>query len=160
MGVTAVDARTGELLWYSENLGCLDMLLRDSTMKSSVDNWYQNYCNSNNNSIIFENSTIGTLSTDNVRVYAVDDLGIPPHPGAQQQWNGGAPAPTGKLLSLMQHNSLVAIELDSGKIAWERGDRERGDTTGLADSFFLGPPLPIAGQLYALTEKELGAAAW
>jgi outer membrane protein assembly factor BamB/tetratricopeptide (TPR) repeat protein len=153
MGITAVDASTGELLWYSENLGCLDMLLRDSSMKPSVSNWYENYCNSNNHSIIFENTTIGTLSTDNVRVYAVDDLGVPPHPGAQQQWNGGITPPTGKLSNMMQHNSLVAIELDSGKIAWERGDPER-DTTGLAGSFFLGPPLPIAGQLYALTEKN------
>jgi outer membrane protein assembly factor BamB len=154
VGVTAVDARTGELLWFSESESGLDKLLRDSNMRTPVEVWFENYRNSNNNSIVFENSTIGTLSTDNVRVYAVDDLGIPPHPGAQQQWNGGVAPITGKLLEMMQRNILTAIEVDSGKIAWEIGRDRQKDTAALADSFFLGPPLPIAGQLYVLTEKN------
>jgi outer membrane protein assembly factor BamB len=154
-GVNAVDIRTGELLWHSAgDLASLDQLLRDPNMKGTVEEWNQFFSNGNNGGIIFENSTIGTLSTDNVRVYAVDDLGIPPHPGAQgmQQWGGGTPL-TGKLLELTQHNRLVALELDSGKIAWERGD-EAYDTSTLSGSFFLGPPLPLAGLLYVLTEKN------
>ena len=66
-------------------------------------------------------------------------------PGGQQL--------TGKLLNMTQHNRLVAFELDTGKIAWERGDEEY-DLTQLAGSFFLGPPLPLAGLLYILTEKN------
>ena len=119
-GLTAVDIKTGELLWHStDNFGGLDVLLHDSNMKQQVEEWYGLYSDGNNTgNIIFENSTIGTLSTDNVRVYAVDDLGIPPHPGGQgmQQFGGGGGTPlTGKLLNLTQHNRLVAIELDSGK---------------------------------------------
>ena len=156
-GVNAVDIKTGELLWHSsDNLGSLNMLLSDPTMKAPVDEWHRLYNDGNNQGIIFENSTIGTLSTDNVRVYAIDDLGIPPHPGAQgmQQFGGGGgPPPVGKLLSMMQHNRLVAFELDTGKIAWERGDEEF-DLSPLAGSFFLGPPLPLAGLLYVLTEKN------
>ena len=91
-GVNCVDIKTGELLWHSsDNLGSLDMLLRDPNMKHQVQEWYNLYNSGNNNGIIFENSTIGSLSTDNVRVYAVDDLGIPPHPNGQgQQWGGPA----------------------------------------------------------------------
>jgi outer membrane protein assembly factor BamB len=156
-GVNCVDIKTGELLWHStDNLGSLDMLLRDPNMKGQVEEWYNLYSSGNNSNILFENSTIGSLSTDNVRVYAVDDLGIPPHPAAQgmQQWGGaGGQQLTGKLLNMTQHNRLVAFELDSGKIAWECGDEER-DLTSLAGSFFLGPPLPLAGLLYCLTEKN------
>ena len=144
MGITAVDATTGELLWYSENLGGLDMLFRDSSMKPAVISWYETTRNSSNHSIIFENTTIGTLSTDNVRVYAVDDLGVRRTTGAQQ-WNGGvAPTPS---QAMMSHNSLVAIELDSGKIAWERGDVDKDSE--LATSFF-SAATAIAGQLICI----------
>ena len=39
------------------------------------------------------------------------------------------------------------------KLVWECGDEEK-DLTPLAGSFFLGPPLPLAGLLYVLTEKN------
>src|SRR5205823_2009109 len=50
------------------------------------------------------------------------------------------------------HSRLVAINLEAGKIDWERGDPQH-DSSELANSYFLGPPLPLAGKLYVLTEK-------
>lgn len=159
--ITAVDAKTGDLFWRSDCVAALDKLLHDSQKKPAVQDWYQNFhVRATSPTVLFDNSMIGTLSTDNVRVYAVDDLGIPPSPGVQNGgwpggFNGGGQAipASPDLVALMQHNRLVAIEIDSGKILWELGDPAR-DYSPLAGSFFLGPPLPMAGQLFVLTEKN------
>src|SRR5262249_29790028 len=105
------------------------------------------------------NSTVGTLSTDGSRAYAVDDLAIPPYPGYQNFQafgpGGGVPA-SGPLQGLAQRSRLIAFDLDSGKLIWEHGDPGMPDKpkTDIAGSFFLGPPLPLGGKLYVLTEKN------
>lgn len=50
-------------------------------------------------------------------------------------------------------NKLVALDLTSeGKLQWIVGDEDGTDEPDLAGAFFLGPPLPLMGQLYALAE--------
>jgi outer membrane protein assembly factor BamB len=143
--VYAVDIRTGKLIWYStEATAGLDKMIRtpDAGQFSAGAG-----------SILFENSTIGTLSTDNRRVYWIDDLPLPPIMGMNAQWVPGLPM-NGQLPGSAQRNRLVALDLDSeGKIIWERGDPEH-DKTELKESYFLGAPLPLAGKLYVLTEKN------
>ena len=46
-------------------------------------------------------------------------------------------------------NRLAAFEVQSGKLIWFRGGPEDHE---LADAFFLGPPLPLRGQLYVIAE--------
>src|SRR5262249_26651807 len=54
-----------------------------------------------------------------------------------------------------RHSRLVALNLESGKIDWVQGGITEGnDRQSLDDSIFLGPPLPLAGKLYALVEKD------
>src|SRR5262249_55339875 len=98
---------------------------------------------------LFENSPIGTLSTDGNLVFAVEDFALPPPPQQFQGGNAGQPA----LAKGIPANKLQAFNLVSGKLIWELGGHEEkaGD---LADSYFLGPPLPMAGKLYALIEKQ------
>src|SRR5439155_5177248 len=156
-GIHAVDMRTGMPEWVSSTLASLDGLCKDVNKKQDLENWFLMYQQSSNQSILFENSVVGTLSTDNTRVYAVDDLGIPPHPNAMQGgpwgWNGGGVQISPAMSDLANSSRLVAVDLETGKIVWEHGDPKR-DETDLGGSYFLGPPLPLAGKLYVLTEKN------
>jgi outer membrane protein assembly factor BamB len=121
--------------------------------------------------LLFENATLGTLSSDGRRVYAVEDLWVPPHPNLMQQIQEGATRPLGPLHQAVYHNQLKAFDLDNGKKLWEVGRstqplpgqrvpprtppavrEERRDD--LADGFFLGAPLPLHGKLYLLQEKH------
>ncbi len=52
------------------------------------------------------------------------------------------------------HNNLVAVEFATeGKTVWMLGGEE-GEDPQLADTFFLGPPLSVAGQLLAIVEQK------
>jgi outer membrane protein assembly factor BamB len=115
--------------------------------------------------VIFQNSTIGSLSADSRRVYAVDDLPIPPHPGMileneQMQQAGQRPRYNfGTLADDVQHNRLRAFDIDTGDLLWEAGGKtpaakKGGPLSSLHDSFFLGPPLPLDGKLYVLVERS------
>lgn len=155
-GVHAVDARTGEVAWAMPAGGSLDALLSSAQSTSRVtytNNWIQQYTSGNVN-VYFENSTLGSLSSDGQRVYAVDDLAVPPPPGALTQFNGwaGQAINFGALQDAVHSSKLAAIDLETGKLAWELGGKF--DKTDLKGSFFLGPPLPLGGKLYVLTEKS------
>lgn len=161
-GIHAVDIKTGDLLWDSVPLaGSLDALA-ELTKRQEVTNWFQQYLAGNYQNILFENSTVGTLSTDGIRAYAVDDLAIPPYPGYQSfpAFGPGAGVQMGgPLQALAQRSRLIAFDLESGKLIWEHGDPgtppdKLMDKTDLAGSYFLGPPLPLGGKLYVLTEKN------
>src|SRR5262249_59823467 len=68
------------------------------------------------------------------------------------------------------HSRLRAIDLETGRLLWERGGAGN-ELDALCDGFFLGAPLPLAGKLYCLFEKrgdvqlicldaDSGALAW
>src|SRR5262249_59694844 len=66
-------------------------------------------------SLLFENSTLGTLSSDGRLVFAIEDLVVPPHPTLIQQIQEGATRPLGPLHHAVYHNRLQAFDLDNGK---------------------------------------------
>jgi outer membrane protein assembly factor BamB len=154
-GIHAVDLRNGKLFWESPSFGSLDKIADDPGKKMQLDYWLPLYLNSNPG-LLFENSTIGTLSADQSRVYAVDDLALPPHPSAQplQQLQWGQPASFGQLQDAVSHSHLQAFELATGKLQWELGGRSPDTQGELSDCYFLGPPLPLGGKLYVLIEKN------
>src|SRR5262249_31886477 len=60
-----------------------------------------------------------------------------------------------ELTDALYHSRLLAIDLESGKVTWEVGGHGDPKEVGeLADSYFLGPPLPLGGKLYVLTERD------
>lgn len=158
-GVTAVDLRNGSLAWASpSNWSLQRMLSQGGSKQNAVADWlsfYQSY----HPQILFENSTVGTLSTDGQFVYVVEDLAVPPTPA--QNFNNGMFFPGGmpnqaslgtELEEAVAHNKLYALSLTStGKLTWELPADEKGV---LSDCYFLGPPLPLAGKLYVLTDKQ------
>ena len=158
----AYDVRTGERFWESMErgiLGTLGELFRDPAKKAQIMQsqgmpqgaWLQAYQAGGYQNILYENTTLGTLSADDRLVYTIDDLAIPP-PQQIQMWGWGQQPNFGPLTDLVNGNKLLAYELDTGKLQWYAGGHE--DKNDLADSFFLGVPLPIGGKLYVLNERK------
>jgi outer membrane protein assembly factor BamB len=161
-GIHAVDSRTGRLLWESESMGGLDTLGLELSYFPFVESWVNAHLQHNPH-VVFGNSVVGSLSTDGERVYAVDDLAVPPYQNTYHQ--RGRPvqaldmAFAPGLTEAARHSRLTALDLRSGKLVWEVGSRGRGPgpekkPAGLYPGHFLGPPLPVGGSLYGLIEKD------
>lgn len=82
----------------------------------------------------------GRVTSDGENVYSVQSIEVP----VAGQHNN---AP------IHVFNRLAAHDVRTGKFKWEVGGNE-GDDLPLAGAFFLGPPLPLAGKLYAIAEGK------
>jgi tetratricopeptide (TPR) repeat protein/outer membrane protein assembly factor BamB len=154
-----VVGKAGEFDWKSTDFeGSLGVLLgenKDQQVQGTINNWltqYTNVAGSNVGELIYENSLIGTLSTDHHLVYAVDDLSVPAPPNLipQLQWNPGLMP--GGVKRLVFQNSLRAYDVQTGKEVWWLGNNPKNKDE-FQDSLFLGPPLPVGGKLYVLNER-------
>jgi outer membrane protein assembly factor BamB len=151
-GIRAVSATSGEPLWHAAMPLSLDRIL--ASMR--VEAWINSYLSIHPHSFL-ENSTLGCLSSDNKRVYAIDDL-----PFLQANVGLGAAA-KGKKVDLLgvpgvptSRNRLRALDVATGKAVWQFGT---SDPTGVTatpegDCYFLGPPLPWLGKLYSIAEQD------
>ncbi len=156
-GIQAVDIRTGKLVWEQIATWSPEQLITDTNYAAIAIQMLSAYQQTHSYHILYENSTVGSLSTDNNLVFAVDDLGIPPHPTWMQQFMWGGRPSFHKLEEPVNCNQLMAIELDSGKLKWQvggKGDPAKTDKDLLQECYFLGPPLPLGGKLYVLIEKN------
>lgn len=99
---------------------------------------------------IWDDATYGTLSSDGENVYSIEDL----NPfGGLVSVRVPARAIFNRSSTSHAFNRLAAHDVSNGKMVWELGGPSGEDALPLADTYFLGPPLPLAGQLYCLTEK-------
>lgn len=158
-GIHAIDMKTGKLEWETPSSWSVDRMVKDSRKTAAISAWINFYLQNNNRpNLIFENSTVGSLSTDNSYVFAVDDLAVPPPAQFQNgmafdgRFNPGYGGFGPEVQDAILHSRLQAFELATGKLKWELGGR--GDKGELTDTYFLGPPLPLAGKLYSLTERQ------
>ena len=150
----AVDFPTGKRIWEFPWFDTPDEeALRDSRV--------QNYGNSSNTRLteltqrLWEDASYGQLSSDGKRVFVLWDLGyanssissnVLIRPGGIQTRPPGAPKP---------YNRLVSLDLKTqGSLQWIVGGVDGEDEPRLAGAFFLGPPLPLNGQLYVLAEVK------
>jgi outer membrane protein assembly factor BamB len=156
--------KAGELLWRSSTNWGLHGMARLTDRKATLDQWYSGFYRQPTFGpvgVLFENAIVGTLSHDTQRVYFVDDLAVPPHQSMLANVNvvGGGVSfrPFDKQ---MRTSQLTAVDIETGKLAWRvpPTDDDRaapaGTATELSETFFLGPPLPLGGKLYALVEKN------
>jgi outer membrane protein assembly factor BamB/tetratricopeptide (TPR) repeat protein len=163
-GVHAADMRTGKVLWDQPSMCSLDRMLRNAKQVGTVTNWVKPpngyghlYLRPN---ILFENSTVGTLSTDGSYVFAVDDLPVPPanpYPGYNDPSGRGQPHYGDDVNEFVAASRLQAFNLSTGKIMWEAGGKAKDDQDKkdeLKDSYFLGAPMPLGGKLFVLLEKQ------
>jgi outer membrane protein assembly factor BamB len=164
-GINAVDIKTGKLLWWNSSEWSLESMAEGSGAKANrlnvLNQWLQYYVQQNAKpSIVFENSTIGTLSSDGTRVYMVDDLAVPPPFMPNLGWQPQPNQRFGKDIDdATQHSRMRAFDLETGKEIWNiggRGDEKENKKPGgeLNDCYFLGPPLPLGGKLYGMIDKN------
>jgi outer membrane protein assembly factor BamB len=156
LGVHAVDLSDGKLVWEQDLDYSADTLVnntRGGQKLLQIQQWLPSYAQGGHLNLLYENSTLGTLSTDNNLLFTIDDLALPPHPLWLQNFMWGGQPNYGALAEAVNHNKLLAIGLDSGKRIWQAGgpDEKAGPLGG---AFFLGVPLPLGGKLYMLTEKS------
>lgn len=152
-GVHAVNLKTGQLEWESRSEMSLSTLCSSSMSSNSVVSSWLYYYRDNMPWMLFDNSMVGTLSTDQNLVYAVEDLALPPlnlnYEGFNRP-NQGMRGGQG-VAKWYYHNMLVARDLNmGGRITWMIGNAE--GQAPFADTFFLGPPLPLGDKLYVLAE--------
>jgi outer membrane protein assembly factor BamB len=155
-GVHAVDITTGKLVWEQDADFSVDNLVnaqRSGGKLVQLNQWLPMYQQAGQLNLLYENSTLGSLSTDGKLVYYVDDLALPPHPQFLMNFMWGGKPNLGPLTDVAGSSKLLATSLESGKRVWQAGGfGEKGGA--LADSFFLGAPLPLEGRLYVLNEKN------
>jgi outer membrane protein assembly factor BamB len=151
-GLRALDLQTGKELWQARSPLALERLLADLGSKVQLEAWLPHYANAR--SLLYENAALGTLSSDGRQVYAVDDLPVPPPPELVMRKEQGRPFPFGPLKGFIGNNRLRAFDAETGALLWEVGGQAPAAQGELADAIFLGPPLPLGGLLYALTEKD------
>lgn len=162
-GILARNLKTGAVLWANPIEWTIDRmglggLLSKGSQKTTIQNWLSQYVTSRTQpEILFSNSVVGTLSSDAQRVFTVVDFEVPP----PSNLSGGRAGPFGTtsgnfgpdINEALLHNRTEAYSLATGKLLWVAGGR--GAAVGeLADSHFLGVPLPIGDRLYQLNEKQ------
>lgn len=146
----AVDCKTGKRLW---EVGTDDPF--EEALNPSPDGYVNPYnyranIESGLRLRLWGDGVFGTLASDGQLVFAVQDLQLP----TAAIYSRGLLVP-GNLRSagsLLTSNRLAAYDIQSqGKLRWEVGGLY-SEKLPLAGAFFLGPPLPLLGDLYVLAE--------
>jgi hypothetical protein len=159
-GIHAADVATGKVAWEVVASGSLEKIAGEAAQLPYVHAWVTGYL-ADHPHVLFENSALGALSTDGHRVYAVDGLAVPPYLNPQlaggkrglRQWLDQLDL-VAEVGDLAYHSKLLAIDLATGRVVWERGGASAKPGRGPRERYFLGPPLPLDGRLYALAEED------
>lgn len=155
LGVAALDLISGQKVWETPLEFTTEGLLRDPARKQQLLYWVNRYYRTGPLHLLIENSVNGTLTTDGQRVFAVDGLALPAPPTLLWEIaNGGRPALFGTLKHWLTSNRLRALDLATGKPAWQVGGPAGTTAPELAEALFLGPPLPLDGSLWVLAEQR------
>ncbi|MBI3840169.1 MAG: PQQ-binding-like beta-propeller repeat protein, partial [Planctomycetia bacterium] len=146
----AVDFQHGKLVWkYASTDDALEQFLNAGTSQPTGQTAQ---LLSGLDQRMWDDAIYGTISSDGGQVYYVDDLGLAGvtasplrtfMPNGQQRFSANSRGA----------NRLAARELRTQvKLKWEVGGLTGEDEPKLAGAFFLGPPLPLLGRLYALAD--------
>lgn len=106
---------------------------------------------------VWNDRTFGTLASDGRRVFAMEDLELPGVPRGRERL---AFPGLRRIPPATKVNRLVAYNVRTGKLEWEKGGEPGKNALELAGNFFLGPPLVMGGQLFVLGEREDIARLW
>lgn len=105
---------------------------------------------------IWQDHPYGEMSSDGNQVFLIDEIGFPAvsnNTQMQRMIIGGRGGMFNNPFTQQTFNKLAAIDLNrQGALNWKVGGESGEDDPNLAGAFFLGPPLPMAGQLFVLAE--------
>ena len=150
--LVAVDFSTGKRLWEvpeeeavetAPGVPSMDMQTRQSLMISGTGQR------------MWGNLTYGTLSSDGRLVFSIEDLDIASTAGGVSVLRIGGGIRVGGVVNGEQTalcNRLAAYDIRTGKLKWHIGGRAGQYALRQPDTYFLGAPLPLQGQLYVLAE--------
>ena len=94
----------------------------------------------------WRDQSAGTISSDGQLLYVLEDLGFLGIPNQYQ--NMLTP------LAPQTWNRLSAYDFETGNLLWQAGGPNDQKQLPLSGHFILGPPLPLNGYLYCLTEYQ------
>ena len=101
------------------------------------------------NQRVWDDAPYGQMSSDGRQVFLLWKLASNLEQMSTRVLPFGRQVPDGSV----ETNKLVSLDLQAeGKLRWIVGDEDGTDEPKLAGAFFLGPPLPLMGQLYVLAE--------
>jgi outer membrane protein assembly factor BamB/tetratricopeptide (TPR) repeat protein len=113
---------------------------------------------------VWEDMTYGALSSDGRRVFSIEDAATDSTAADTPTVRHVMVVRNGKrrLLLLNRNggdpkapfNRLTAHDIRTGKLTWQIGGPAGPQPLGQSETFFLGPPLPLADQLYVLAETK------
>jgi len=157
-GLHALEAASGRPIWHSPSPMCLDAVLKDDQKKWQFRRWLEKY--RGQPSLLDENATLGTLSSDGRKVFFIEDLPVPPYPQDLTDMQQGLKHWFSTAEENLYHNRLRAVDARTGELCWEVGRWQKPGAPAppgpaeYDDAFFLGAPLPVGGRLFALTERH------
>ncbi len=148
--VYAVDFETGKLLWPwpAQQAG-------DEQVNAGRDPSYLQMISER----VWDNNTYGSMSSDGELLFVVheDDLQEAMVQTPRPRTPRAVVMTNGQVIQGATYNVLSAHSLPrEGAIEWYVGGMESEMEPELAGAFFLGPPLPLQGDLYALAEIKGG----
>lgn len=160
-GVCGIDAASGKRLWAfrcessasnwideAARHGRLD-IDRGQMLPSELLQWW-----------LSTNTLMGRLTSDGIRLYAVDSLS---HPAVklggrgdpfQNRTDGPRPREFNRILALQLPNRVAVGAIEPPKLVWSQGRSLRAPEPPGDERYFLGPPLPHAGRLFAVAEMD------
>ncbi len=100
---------------------------------------------------LWGDATYGTLASDGQFVFSVEDLSLDVTPFTARGFPFAQRDPRTEARA---YNRLAAFDVQTGKLVWHVGGTPDEWPLPLSGTFFLGPPLPLAGQLYVLAEAK------
>jgi len=157
-GLTAIDARTGKLLWreaavmqrfprYLERLFTYQNRSTHSVAQAKMNAYQmaQDYA--------FEDTVQCALATGEGMLFSVDTI-FPGKAAFKQNRRPGVNPWQAARMSML--NSLRAFELKSGKLVWEINGvaKTDDDPLDLEGTFFFGAPIVFEGQLLVLADRN------
>ena len=103
---------------------------------------------------LWDDHAFGEMSSDGEQVFLIDEIGFPAiNQVMTQRFMGARGGLFNNPFQQQTFNKLVALDLNrEGALNWKVGGESGEDDPNLAGAFFLGPPLPMAGQLFVLAE--------
>jgi outer membrane protein assembly factor BamB/tetratricopeptide (TPR) repeat protein len=158
-----IETKAGGVMFRSTPFeGSLGVAMSEPGRRSAIQGWINDvYKQSGFLNLLYENSTVGTLSTDSRNVYAVDDLAVPIPPKYLMQqpvnfWNNSAFVHE-TIKPLVKGNTLWAFNIPSGKIEWKHPKEDSKESMQMfQETHFLCAPVSVGGKLYVLNEKNNG----
>ncbi|MDA1013333.1 MAG: PQQ-binding-like beta-propeller repeat protein [Planctomycetota bacterium] len=147
----AFDLKSGEIKWQTNEVNELEQVRNGKVIPLPGDSG--SILDPMLKDRVFSNSTHGTMSSNGGMVYNVTGLGFLAQNPNINVFRGGNTQPTHPL-SVKPFNRLAAYDVPSGQQKWRVGGASDTNSDPLSNRYFLGPPLPLAGQLYCLTEQK------